>query len=69
MLEADGIIYTEHMSTDSATEIVNVLQTRHVRAAHIYRAVFEPVKENFAIAGLLSHIDVRSCSLKFKSAN
>lgn len=39
-------------------EYATVLHSRHVRAAHIYIAVFECVKENFAIAGLLSLVDV-----------
>lgn len=63
MLEADGILYTEYKTMDNEIETMKeeyptVLKSSHVRAAHIYNAVYELVKENFAIAGLLSLIDV-----------
>lgn len=62
-LNADGILYTEYKAVESENEIMNVkyptvLKSLHVRADHLYRAVFEHVKENFAIAGFSSLIDV-----------
>lgn len=59
--EADGILYTE--SKVYANETMSVMHpialvANHVRAAHIYNITFSHVRQNFAIAGLLSFVQV-----------
>lgn len=59
--QADGILYTEHKVY--ANETLNIgyptaLVTQHVRAAHIYNISFSHVRQNFAIAGLVSYVKV-----------
>ncbi|XP_031621007.1 uncharacterized protein LOC116339323 [Contarinia nasturtii] len=56
--EADGILYTEHRvydGTDNNRKPVKVVD-EHIRSAHIYVKAFDCVRENFAVAGLLSQI-------------
>lgn len=64
--EADGILYTENMVLAKATLNTNfpaVLKSEYVRAAHIYNIAFGYVRQNFAVAGLLPHIQVKKkCS-------
>ncbi|XP_055323806.1 uncharacterized protein LOC129578759 [Sitodiplosis mosellana] len=55
--EADGILYTEKKILDNKTTDVKypaTLKSKCVRAAHIYNITFSHVRENFAIAGLIS---------------
>lgn len=59
--EADGILYTEYKVYANETinvEYPTVLYDRHVRAAHIYNTAFSHVRQNFAIAGLNSFVQV-----------
>ncbi|XP_031625913.1 uncharacterized protein LOC116342439 [Contarinia nasturtii] len=57
--EADGILYTESMvyaNVAANVEYPAVLVPKYVRAAHLYNITFAHVRNNFAIAGLLSHV-------------
>lgn len=59
--EADGILCTEYEIFDGIQDYVIHPASLHVqclRAAHKYNIVFCYVRENFAIAGLLSDIEV-----------
>lgn len=59
--EADGILCTEYMISDGIQGYVippTNLNAQYVRAAQKYNIVFAYVRENFAIAGLLSFIEV-----------
>ena len=61
MEEADGILYTENCVYSNQIENVVypiMLVTKHVRASHIYNITFCRVRQNFAIAGLLSFVQV-----------
>lgn len=72
--EADGILYTEIKVCDNKTVDVKyptALESKNVRAAHIYNITFSHVRENFAIAGLISLVEVqiynfREIQLKIK---
>lgn len=60
---ADGILYTEHAVYENETMNVEypvVVIAGHVRAAHIYNITFSAMRQNFAIAGLLPMIQVKS---------
>lgn len=59
--EADGILYTEHMVYEaeiSDPAYPKVLMAKNVRAAHLYNVAFSHVRQNFAIAGLLTSVQV-----------
>lgn len=59
--EADGILYTEKKVYDNETmnvEYPTVLNAKYVRAAHLYNVTFSHVRHCFAIAGLLSDVEV-----------
>lgn len=61
MDEADGILYTEwkvNSNDKMDVEYPTILTANHIRAAHLYNITFAHVRLNFAIAGLLSHIQV-----------
>lgn len=53
-------MFTEHaVYRGTANDrMPNVGDAEHVRSAHIYLIAFPLVRENFAIAGLLSRIQV-----------
>lgn len=59
--EADGILYTESKVYSNETSHVGhptVLVSKFVRAAHIYNIVFSHIRQNFAISGLVSFVQV-----------
>lgn len=60
---ADGILYTEnaiHENNATDSNYPKTIEAANIRAAHIYNVGFGGVRENFAIAGLLPVIEVRS---------
>lgn len=74
--EADGILYTEIKVNANETMNVaypTVLKSRYVRAAHIYNIIFSHIRQNFAIAGFASSIQVQikitGIFLLFSAAN
>lgn len=59
--DADGILCTEYEISDGIQDYVippTNINAQCVRAAHKYNIVLSYVRENFAIAGLLSSIEV-----------
>lgn len=59
MEEADGILYTEYKTytkEDMTVGYPENCKEGFIRAAHIYDNSFMQVRQNFAIAGLLSYI-------------
>lgn len=64
---ADGILCTEYEICDGLKDYVippTILNAQCVRAAQKYNIVFSYVRENFAIAGLLSSIEVtQNCNI------
>lgn len=58
---ADGIFWTEHKvyaDKTKDTDYPKIVTAEHIRAAHIYNITFTAMRQNFAIAGLLSSIQV-----------
>lgn len=61
-LEAGGILCTEYKifkNKSIESPYPDYLNDQYVRAAHKYNIAFSHVRENFAIAGLLSEIQVK----------
>lgn len=59
--EADGILYTENkIRSDETTDVKypTALESKCIRASHVYNITFAHVRENFAVAGLLSLVQV-----------
>lgn len=59
--EADGILCTEYATADGIQSYVippNSIHAECIRAAHKYNIAFAYARENFAIAGLLTDIEV-----------
>lgn len=66
-VEAGGILCTEYKifkRKSIETAYPDVLDAQYVRAAHKYNITFSHVRENFAVAGLLSEIEVKN-TIKF----
>lgn len=66
--DADGILFTENTIFNNEigdVEHPKVLTAQNIRAAQIYNIAFTYVRENFAIAGLLSHIQVKYQNFQF----
>lgn len=60
--EACGILCAEYKiykRKDIETSYPDVLDAQNVRGAHKYNIAFSHVRENFAVAGLLTEIQVK----------
>lgn len=64
VIEADGILCTEWdvQNGTESNETPTEVDAESIRSAHIYVNIFKHVRENFAIAGLLSYIQVSVAS-------